>query len=304
MFNTVRTIIITFTAVSASLLGACWSYETMAHGRWIVPSHTILSAEEAEFVTFDLSISNELFYPDWAIGGVPIENIGSQEKIERELPPPLRPVLASSKLVVHKPDGTTQSDYTLVDLRRKTVTMAELVQNGSYHIEYTQNPIYLTWYSHADGSPGRFFGTLSQVQKLLPEGAKDIRQTILINRIETWITRNNLTRKNLKPQGKGLELAFDTHPNELFVGEKMKFTVMFDGKPLKKPLSLHFIQNGTRYRDDRNVIDVSTNNGKAVVTWQKPGLYLLETEYEKPSTEKGIESETHALYATFEVFPE
>lgn len=304
MFNNFHKLSHSLYAASLTLLCCCLSSTSFAHGRWIMPSHTILSGDEVEFVTFDVSISNELFYPDYAIGGVPVENINSQEKVERELPPPLRPVLASSKLVVHKPDGSIQSDYMLVDFRRKTVSMAELALSGSYHIEYTQNPIYLTWYSHADGSPGRFFGKLSQVRKMLPEGAKDIRETILINRIETWVTRNNLTKENLKPKGSGLELQFQTHPNELFVGEAMRLMLLFDGKPLKQDITLHFIQNGTRYRDDREVMEVKTKNANASVKWKKPGVYLLEAEYEQPSLEKGIESETHALYATFEVFPQ
>lgn len=278
--------------------------QASAHGRWVVPSHTILSGSAAEHVTFDISISNDIFYPDYALGGLPVEKTMDEEAADRKLPPPIKQVMASSRLLLTKPDGSSQDDSPLIDFYRKSVGVALIDQDGTYRISLTQSPIYFTWFNNTDDSPNRVFGKQEQVMNMLPEGAKDVRCTKLVNTVETFITRNNVSQTVLKSKGKGLEIEYLSHPNELFVGESLTMKVMFNGKALEG-VSAHLVRNNTRYRNDREDISVTSNNlGEMTVRWEKPGMYMLEIEYEQDSNEPGIASETFANYIVFEVFPQ
>lgn len=289
-----------FFSIAAMLLAA----HVHAHGRWVVPSHTVLSGEDPEYVTFDISISNDIFYPDHAVGGIPEEKLANDDAEIRKVPPPIKALLDSSRIQLTKPDGAVQSDYTLVDFHRKSVASALLDQDGTYRISLVQNPIYFTWFEKPDNSRGRLFGKAEKVKALLPKGAKNIRTTKLYNTVETYITRNDGDGSALEASNNGLELKYLSHPNELFVGERFNFKVLFDGKA-KEGVGMHLIRNDTRYRNDRETIElVSNDKGLVTVEWKKPGLYLLEMEFEKDASEDGVTLETHANYIVFEVFPE
>lgn len=291
--------------LSLYAFAAVFSAQGHAHGRWVVPSHTVLSGETPEYVTFDISISNDIFYPDYAIGGYPEEKITDENAAPRKVPPPIKIILDSTRLQITKPDGSVKSDYTMVDFHRKSVASALLDQDGSYRVSLEQNPIYFTWFKKADDSLGRLYGKAESVKAMLPDGAKDIRTTKLFNTVETYITRNNGSNKALSITGEGLELKYASHVNELFVGESLSFTVMFNGKVLSEGVEAHIVRNDTRYRNDRETIELkSDKKGQMKVQWQKPGLYLLEMEYERTSKEPGVETETFANYVVFEVFPE
>lgn len=290
-------------------LGFCLSLVASganAHGRWIVPSHTVLSGEEPEFVSFDISISNNMFFPDYSMGGADIEALSKKEIGERPAPPPILALMRSTKLELRKPDGSIQNDYALVNLVRKSVAAAELNQNGTYRASITAPPINFTWFKDAKGELNRRFGHIDMVKPTLPEGITDLRATRLINSMHSFITRNDISTAALKPVGEGLELKFSgAHPNELFAGEALQFTVLFNGKPIAEGVDMHFVRGGVRYRNDREEIELKTGKGgKVSVTWPEAGMYLLEMEHEVASTEAGFETDTHALYVTFEVMPE
>jgi hypothetical protein len=252
-----------------------------------------------------MSISNDIFNPDHAIGGFPIEAINNPDAEPRKVPPPIKAIMDSTHLQVSKPDGSLQSDYPLVDFHRKSVSAVNINQDGTYRIALVQNPIYLTWFNKSDNSPGRLFGKLESIKKMLPEGAKDIRTTKLINTVETYVTRNNVSTNALKLSEKGLELKYHSHPNELFVGESLTLSVLFNGESVGEGFSIHMVRNDTRYRNNRETADLKTNkSGEIKIEWRKPGLYLLEIEHKVDSIEKGVSSETHANYVVLEVFQE
>jgi hypothetical protein len=276
-----------------------------AHGRWIVPSHTILSGERPEFVTFDISISNNMFFPDHSMGGIDIAALANKELSERAAPPVILELMRSTKLELTKPDGSVQNDYALVNLVRKSVTAVKIEQDGTYRASVAVAPIYFTWFEDSQGELRRKFGRIEQVKPSLPESVNNIRSTRLINSMHSYITRNNISAKALEPSGSGLELDFSgQHPNELFSGEGFSFRVLFNGSALEGA-DLHFVRGGVRYRNDREEIKLKTGkNGLVNVDWPSAGAYLLELEHEVPSAESGIESDTHALYVTFEVMPE
>ncbi len=286
------------------------SHSALGHSRWMVPSHSVLSGEQPETVTVDISISNDFFHPDYAVGGIkpddaarrkkptkPGNKASVAEKLEYEL-------AASTRLRVVKPDGTSDNSTPLVDLVRKSSGAVLLEESGTYRLSVEQNPVYFTWYKDADGNKARAFGKPEQVKSSLPEDAKELSGLKLINRIETFVTRNGLSQSPLKPSGHGLELQYLTHPNELFAGEKASFAMLLNGKPLSNA-TIKVTRGNTRYRNQRHALELTTNDkGRFEIEWPEAGLYLLESEWEQASSEKGIENEVLGLFVTLEVNPE
>lgn len=286
------------------------SHQALGHSRWMIPSHAVLSGEAPEVVTLDISISNDFFHPDWSVGGIlpedaarrkkpakPGKKASIAEKLEYEL-------AASTRLQVLKPGGASDNTTPLIDLGRKTSAAVRLDESGTYRFSVEQNPVYFTWYVDAEGKKARAFGRPEQVRDSLPAGAKNLAGMKLINRIETFVTRNGLSKNTLNPSGQGLEVQYLTHPNELFAGEKASFELLLDGKPLANA-SLKATRGNTRYRNQRHSVELTTDaKGRFAIEWPEAGLYLLESEWERASTEQGIENEVLGLFVTLEVNPE
>ncbi len=275
---------------------AAMPLNSWSHSRWIVPSHSILSGENSEYVSVDISISNDIFHPDNSAGGVSYKNVVQATKG------------GGPTITVAAPDGTMDKSNPVVSVMRKSVSAVLLSQSGTYKISFDQPPVIITMFEKIDGSPSRIFGPLENTESRLPEGAKNIHEMEIHNEISTYVTRNNLTTDLLKPKNKGLEVIFKTHPNEMFVGEKAELSLLFDGKPVALGTHVKLTRQGTRYRNDRESIDVKTDlAGSFIVDWKKSGLYLLECEIEmndinyKPAKNQQQRKIVHAVYVTLEV---
>ena len=159
----------------------------------------------------------------------------------------------------------------------------------------------MTTYRKADGTRGRFFG-----KGEVPQGATDVIRRELSTRVETFITLNEPNKKAIAHTGSGLELGGVTHPNDLFVGENAEFQLFLDGRPLSQPASVEVSQGGTRHRNQRDRINLSTDKqGLFNLSFSKAGFYLLHAEVTLPGDlDSGIDKKHASLYLTLEVFPE
>ncbi|GAB1264939.1 DUF4198 domain-containing protein [Aurantivibrio infirmus] len=274
-----------------------------AHSRWIIASHTIVSGENPVYVSLDFSISNDIFHVDMSLGGNNLVALTEPELLQRkkeleQFPQP--------KVLLTYPDGTQDDTTPIVNLERKSASAIKLSQSGTYRINILQEPVEITLFETEDGKHGRQFGSLAAVQARLPKNVKHITEMTVHNRVETYITRNELSRDTLKLSNKGLELKFDSHPNENFAGETSKFYLMLNGKPAPENTVVRLTRNDTRYRNNRNSIEIkSTVNGEIAINWQEAGMYLLETEVETtPDKNNKSKVEVFALYLTLEVNPE
>lgn len=284
-------------------IGLMLSQQVLSHGRWIIPSHFIISGDKPAAVAADMSISNDFFHPDYGYGG---------EVLDKRLLPPIpdnprskiiKTLMASTRMAVQSPDGDIDKTAKLVNFGRKSTSAAVLSQSGTYKLSVRQNPIYFTWYKDANGELNREFGTLEETRKFLPKGATEIRGSVLHNHVLAYVTRNDVTP--VKPVGDGLDVVFETHPNELFVGEKAKLTLLLNGSPVDKGVKVTLTRNDTRYRNNREEIEaVSDNKGSIMLDWPEPGVYLLQAEVKAKSSDKSLESAVYALYLTLEINPE
>lgn len=269
-----------------------YSTTLQAHGRYILPSHTMLSGEATQPVTLTASISNDVFHPDKPLG-----NNGGGD-VNAFLAAMFKKLQAS----VIQPDGTTNDAVKWHAFSRQSVADLSLAQAGTYRVSIVQPATPMVTFKKADGSGARLFGS----QPTLPEGASDIVYRTVAARVETYISHNGANRQALASVGQGIELSGDAHPNDLFVGEPARFQLLLDGKPLKQTANVQLTRGGTRHRNKREMLSVATDKeGLFTVAFQDAGFYLLEVEHEaKGEPGSGVDVRHFSLYVTLEVFPE
>ena len=249
-----------------------------AHMRWLVPSNTVLSEPGA--ITFDASISNNVFFPERAF---PIDGV-----------------------TVIDPEGNPVEVSNSLKGKRRSVFDIDAEKEGTYRIAIGAS-FYFIRYTDKSGERGGWRGDeegLSAALKDAKEKADgDIHVTESHSRLETFITVGKPSSETLKPSGAGLELKASTHPNDLYAGETAHFTFLLDGKPAKN-LTVSVVAGGTRYRNDVSARTFTTDKkGSVAIDWQQAGMYLLEVEAEGKSKTKGVKRRDSYI-VTLEVLPE
>jgi len=263
----------------------------IAHERFILPSHTILSGEGAQSVSFIASISNAIFHGDKPLGdngmGVVV--------------PKLAPLFKRLQPIVISPDGVSR-EMSWQAFSRFSVADTRFEQSGTYRIALVQPNVPMTTFIKADGKKGRFFGNKGKV----PTGATNIVKRTTASRVETYVSFNEPNHTALLSTGKGLELTGETHPNDLFVDEPLNFQLTYLGKPLQKATKVKVVQGATRHRNQRDETIIETDEqGQFSLTLSKAGFYLLSANIDvKGKAGSGIDIHHHSLYATLEVFPQ
>src|SRR5690606_8799226 len=117
------------------------------------------------------------------------------------------------------------------------------------------------------------------------------------SRLETMVTSGAPTFDVLKPTGEGLELYPETHPNDLFAGEKAKFVFLLHGEPVEG-VEVTAIKGNDRFRDVVNEIKATTDaDGVVEIEWPEAGRYWLTAEVEQePGTFHGVSLTRRATY--------
>lgn len=295
------------------VLSSLASLQAQAHGRYILPSHTQLSGEataaEPRFITLSASISNDLFHPDRALGNNPVCHSLSPEKKHCNkgvVPKRLSKLFSLLDGYMLTPSGAKQT-VNWQAFARYSVADAALVEKGTYKLVLAQPAVPMITYKKKDGTSGRGIGPMAKA----PEGATDIVRRASQSRVETYISFNENTDSVLKAQGQGLELVADSknpgsHPNDLFVGEPQYWQLRLNDKPLTQPAELKIIRGGTRHRDLREPLEITTDKtGRFSTEFSKAGFYWLEAELEVEATDTDkIDVRNYGLYQTWEVFAE
>ncbi len=279
-----------------------------AHGRWIVPSHSVLSGDTPEVVTFDFSISNDIFHPDRGYGGIPAEQLEVVFQSDENTSFKNLKINQRNKwtrLKVTNPDGSVTMNSPIVDFGRKSVASYKMQQNGTYRIEVSHQPVYYVTYYDVNKKRSRKFGRLTQLIDKLPKGVSKLVATRLTNRVKTYVTRNNTSDLNLKPDEEGLDIVFDTHPNEFFIGESTSAQLFLKGKPLTREAIIKITKGDTRYRNQRQTQMIKTDsNGKVKITWEQTGLSLIEVEMENEADHQDYSQDKYALSVSIEISQE
>lgn len=281
-----------FTAILSLLIGILYANQVYAHGRYILPSHTLLSGKEPQYVTLSASITNDIFHPDKPLGN----NGGGKVN------PFLTSIFQQLQATITLPDGSQSEDIHWHAYARQSISDIKLEKTGTYKVSFYQPPTPLTTFKNAAGEESRIFGNSTP----LPQGATDITYHTVASRVETYISHNTPNKNAFNATGQGLELIPRTHPNDLFVGETAMFQLLLNGKQLPKNTQVTLTREGTRHRNQRETIKITTDQrGSFNINFKQSGFYLLEVEYTEPGRPgSDVKFHHHSLYLTLEIYPE
>jgi len=246
-----------------------------AHNVWIRPSSTQLSGEK-DYVTIDNGASDIPF--DVNHRGRPAENLHA-----------------------YAPDGKEIEKENLMAGKLRTSYDAKLTQQGTHR--FTDELHYIQFNYDDNGKSVRWRGTPEKYQKENPMADKKREKYKQLSmKIETFATLGEPTDTVAKPDAKGLDFEYLTHPNELYAGETATFRVLYDGKPLPDA-RIRLAKDGLRYRTHDFIEMKSDKDGKLTIDWPSPGMYWIAAEHEVPSELAKDAPHVQKYVAGLEVLP-
>ncbi len=239
-----------------------------AHRLWMLPSGTVFSGTDS-WVTVDFAASNDLFYADHQPGRL-------------------------EGVTIWQPDGSAGQLQNGATGRYRSVFDVKLDKPGTWKIGTEMSGLMGSFKVNGEekrvggrgGPPGpdgvrRPPLTVADI----PADATDVKLTETTNRNQIFVTAGEPTRTVLKPTGKGLEIDFLTHPDELVAGEAARFRFLVDGQPASG-LKVTVVPGGKRYRNSEGARELTTGaDGVLAIDWPAAGMYWLNASHEdaKPS---------------------
>lgn len=262
-------------AIAAMLTGLV-ATPTLAHRQWLHPSATVVSGDKA-WVTVDAAVSNDLFYFDHM---------------------PMR----LDNVKVWQPDGSEGKLQNASTGRYRSVFDVELNQQGTWKIGTSMAGILGSYKQGGEQKRLPRGAAAADLAKLIPADATDVQISEMSSRNETFVTVGKPTTTVLKPTGKGLEVEWLTHPNDLVSGEAAKLRFLADGKPAAG-IEVEVVPGGVRYRDKPNDRTLKTDaNGVLTLDFPAPGMYWLEAQLQDSKTSVPGATQRRLVYiATLEV---
>ncbi|RYY77969.1 MAG: DUF4198 domain-containing protein [Moraxellaceae bacterium] len=193
------------------------------------------------------------------------------------------------------PQGQQQEIAPVTGLQSATLIELPLEQQGTYKIfalvEHSTNYVQQKgiWKAVYD-MPASQAPAASERPYLLSSEVKDTDQKRVskaYGQVVSYVSKGSPTSQVLTPSGKGLELKFDQHPNQLKQAEGLAFQVLFDGKPVANT-GLHVEQAGGVHADaaEDTPDAVSDKDGKVQIQFKQLGQYLIKTSYPKTKTDE------------------
>lgn len=266
----------------AMLMALTVSVSAQAHRAWILPGSTVLSSDQP-WVTFDGSVSNNIFYYDHA---------------------PLR----AEQVSVLSPSGKSVAVQNPHTGKLRSSFDLQLTEPGTYKVFTASSGLRATWET-ADGKrqmwPGRGqVPAAGDFEKAVPKNAKNLTVSQTSRRVETFVTAGAPTDKALALTNSGFEMKPLTHPNDLFAGETARLQFFYDGEAVAGA-KVSVVRGGTRYRDSQDDLElVSDKQGIVDIKWPAAGMYWVEVEYSDKKAKAPATQRQGSYVVTLEVLPQ
>lgn len=258
-------------------LMAAGSIGAQAHHPWLLPSSTLVDSKDG-VVAIDAASSEDLF--EFDNRGLPLDGV-----------------------VVTGPDGraVTPSAINAASRHRSSFELT-LEQPGTYRIANLSDGVMVSY--RQAGESKRFRGTREAWEKARPADASEVRITRLAGRVETFVARQRPSEQPFAPANAGLELLPLDAPVDLSDGDRTRFRVLLDGKPLADAV-VSLLRGGNRYRYRMGEQSLRTDaQGQFTVAWEQPGRYWLGLSHSTPgATPDSPPAQRLSYAATFEVRP-
>lgn len=204
------------------------------------------------------------------------------------------------------PSGQTVKATSSTVHKEFAVAEIALPGPGTYRLSTGERPGRSSKWAKIDGEwktlrPAGSQGGRGVDESTVPAGAETMTAQSYL-RAEAYVTRGAPDRGALKPSGSGLELVPETHPNEIFVGEAFKFTLVNDGKPAADA-AYAIYRSGDVHAEKRYTLSSKVDaQGAASVTFDQAGIYVLIASY--PPRTPGVNTpvpKSSSYSLTFEV---
>lgn len=263
------------TLIAAAVL-ATLAMPASAHRQWLLPSATVVSGEKM-WVTVDAAVSNDLFY---------FEHM------------PLR----TDGVKVWQPDGSEGRMQNAATGRYRSTFDVELARQGTWKIGTANQGIMGSYRQGGEQKRLPRGARAADLATLIPADATDVDITESSSRNEIFVTVGAPTTTTLKPTGKGLEVEWLTHPNDLVAGEEAKLRFLADGKPAAG-IDVDVVPGGVRYRNTLNDRTLKTSaDGVLTITFPDAGMYWIEAQMQdKTSSIPGATGRRMTYISTLEV---
>lgn len=265
-----------------ALVAALLPLAAHAHQTWLLPNQTQFSAgREAPVAAFDAAVSEDLFI------------------FERGL--------KLDTLRITGPDGQPLEAENRTSSRHRESFELQLPLDGTYRVSHVSQAIMGAY--KAGGETKRFRTTQANLAKDVPADAEITSFVVTVARQQTFVSREQPGKLAFAPEGHGLELLPLGPVTDLSHGDRTRFVLLLDGKPLPGA-TLRLLRDGNRYRYKLGEEALkSDDKGELMVTWTEPGRYLIAAnvgERPAPGQPQGTRDkplQRASLAATFEVLP-
>ncbi len=182
-----------------------------------------------------------------------------------------------STFQVVTPSGQSEAPSEQAMVRSRTLLEHQLKADGTYRFSTGQRygAVFRSWQQD-----GKTINSRDPKQQP-PAGTKLTGHFQSVTLAETYVSKGKPDQAALKPLGQGLEIAFISHPNDLYINQPIKTQLLFNGKPLANAkLQLH--QSG--HSDEKHSQQLQSNaNGEVQFSVPDAATYLLLVRHRAPA---------------------
>ncbi len=264
----------------ALAIAALLPLSAQAHMTWLLPNKAAFDGKEP-VASFDAAVSEDLFNFERAL------------KIET--------------LRITAPDGRSVEAENRSAARHRESFDVKLTQDGTWRVSNLSQSLMGTY--KQGGETKRFRSTPATFAKDVPADAEITAMTVMTNRQQTFVSKEEAGKVDFKPEGDGLELLPLGPVTDLSHGDKTRFRLMLDGKPAAD-VQLKLVREGNRYRYKFGEVELKTDaKGEFSVEWTEPGRYFLGASTgpargpNAPAGTREAPVQRASVSATFEVLP-
>ncbi|WAC74321.1 DUF4198 domain-containing protein [Roseateles sp. SL47] len=217
-----------------------------AHMVWLLPNTANVTGRDG-VVSVDAAVSEDLF------------------NFER--------ALKLDTLRITGPSGQTLEAENRSSARHRESFDVKLPEEGTYRISNVSQALMGSY--KLGGETKRFRSSPASLAKDVPADAEITSLTLMTNRQQTFVSRDEPGKVQFAPEGKGLELLPLSQATDLSHGDKTKFRLLLDGKPAAD-VTVKVLRDGNRYRYKLGEVSLKTDaQGEFTVEWREPGRYWV-----------------------------
>ncbi|MEH6460417.1 DUF4198 domain-containing protein [Chitinimonas sp. JJ19] len=298
-------------AVWAGVLAMLSAPTVLAHGGpYLLPTSFEV---KRDYVSIQGAIGNEVFFvPTGPIRGASFYSVspaGTRQKLEtvttlKDYSVIEAPVTEKGTYKITLGDEHARvSRYALIEGNWRVIRPANMGNNAA-----TPRPAAPA--APAAAAPAAAPATPAQPPRpprfvdeaAVPKDAK-ITEVRNLSRAEVYVSKGAPSEATTKPGGQGFELRPLNHPNDLYLDQGFEFELLEDGKPLPN-VAVEIARAGNFYDEKKEYAELKTDaHGRAKVSFDKPGVYVLLTNYPAPQRDRSEAppARSYSYTLTFEV---